>query len=175
MRIIQKALIGTQRLELRPLSEADVEGLADILANEEVSKTFMVPQFKDRAQAVDLARKLVGFSSISNEEHLVYGVFLNGSLIGFVNDCGFSDSEIEIGYVIDPRFWGSGYATEAVRAVLDDLHDMGFERVVAGYFENNIASLRVMEKCNMKRIDRIEHYEYRGVTHKCLYCEKTFV
>ena len=58
----------------------------------------------------------------------------------------------ELGYNIHPDHWGKGYATESVRAILEftftrtDLH-----RVWAGYFPENPASGRVMEKCGMRR------------------------
>lgn len=48
---------------------------------------------------------------------LEYGVYLDGKLIGFVNDCGIEDGEIEIGYVIHPGYPGHGYATEALKKI----------------------------------------------------------
>ena len=52
---------------------------------------------------------------------------------------------------------GHGYATEAVRAVLEELRDMGFRRVTAGYFEGNEASHRVMEKCSSDARSKLPH------------------
>ena len=46
---------------------------------------------------------------------------------------------------------------------------MGYSRVIAGHFEENPASRRVMEKCGMGPMDREENIEYRGVPHRCLY------
>ena len=69
---------------------------------------------------------------------------------------------------------GHGYATEAVRAVLEELRDMGFRRVTAGYFEGNEASHRVMEKCGMQPVAYTDEEEYRGVRHLCRYCEVRF-
>lgn len=48
---------------------------------------------------------------------------------------------------------------------------MGFRKVKAGYFEENEASRRVMEKCGMKQLSYTDEIEYRGITHKCLYYE----
>ena len=38
-------------------------------------------------------------------------------------------------YVIDPAFKGRGFATEAVNAVINELHEMGFKKVVAGFLK----------------------------------------
>ena len=51
---------------------------------------------------------------------------------------------------------------------------MGFKKVIAGYFSSNISSLRVMEKCGMKKISYENEIEYRGKKHKCLYCSIEF-
>lgn len=105
----------------------------------------MVPEFKNTDEAAALARKLVSFSSPDDTRHLEYGIYLNGCLIGFIIDCGAEGNEIEIGYVIHPDYQGRGYATEAVKAVIGELRDMGFGEVTAGFFAGNTASRRVME------------------------------
>ena len=62
-----------------------------------------------------------------------------------------------------------GFATEAFGAVINYLFSQGFEEILAGAFEGNAASMRVMEKCGMKRTKMTAEVEYRGVTHKCIY------
>jgi RimJ/RimL family protein N-acetyltransferase len=41
--------------------------------------------------------------------------------------------------------------------------------VTAGAFEDNLASLRVMEKCGMQPMEHTDTIEYRGCEHLCLY------
>lgn len=172
--ITQKAQIQTERLILKPHTMQDMDALADLLTNPEITRTFMVPDFSARADAEALARTLIAFSQPEDATHLEYGVYRAGELIGLVNNCGTDGDAIEIGYVIAPRHQGCGYATEAVRAVLADLHDMGFQKVIAGYFAENTASRRVMEKCGMHAIDRTDEVIYRGERHICRYCEICF-
>lgn len=171
MEIREKEEVKAERLVLKPCVDGDREALAGLLMNEEIAKTFMVPDYPTKEQYLELADTLIGFSRIENVKHLVYGVFLDGEMIGFVNDCGFDEEEIEIGYVIHPDRKGRGYATEAVRAVIGDLWDMGFQKVTAGFFEENPASRRVMEKSGMVLNGRSDEGEYRGKIHKCYYCE----
>ena len=105
---------------------------------------------------------------------LTLSIYREGELIGFINDCGVEGDEIEIGYVIHPRCQNHGYASEAVHAVLAELREMGFKRVTAGYFAENTASLRVMEKCGMRRTDKTDTVTYRSKLHHCHYCEICF-
>ena len=45
----------------------------------------------------------------------------------------------------------------------------GFRKVIAGAFEENRASLRVMEKCGMTLQPETEDIDYRGKIHRCVY------
>lgn len=172
--IRKKELIKTERLIIKPYSENDLEDIVNLLTNDGITETFMVPDYETREEFEELAGKLIGFSSLEDTVHLDCGIYLSGHLIGFINDCGIEDDEIEIGYVIHPDYKGHGYATEAVKAILVELRDMGFKTVQAGYFEENTASLRVMEKAGMHAIDYEDSGEYRGEIKKCRYCEISF-
>ena len=103
-----------------------------------------------------------------SQTRFVYGVFLDGRLIGFWNDCGIEGSEIELGYVIHPDYWGQGYATEVLDAVIRELFRMGYTRVKAGHFVENPASGRVMEKCGMRKLEETIDITYRGAVHRCI-------
>ena len=173
IQVKQTECIHTKRLELKSYRNSDKEQMIKLLTNSEVTETFMVPEFESEKQLVDLVGRLIGFSKVEDTAHLEYGIYLKDTLIGFVNDCGIEEDEIEIGYVIHPDYKGQGYATEAVSAVIEDLFRMGFHKITAGYFEENIASLKVMEKCGMQQIDMFDKEEYRGKCHICRYCEIT--
>lgn len=46
---------------------------------------------------------------------------------------------------------------------------MGFDEVIAGAFEENKASFRVMQKCGMERTDREEDVFYQNKLQHCIY------
>lgn len=170
--IKQKEQIATKRLVLKPYSNKDIDSLVELLTNEIITKTFMVPDYETKEQFVDLAKKLISFSKPEDTKHLEYGIYLENKLIGFINDCNLEEDEIEIGYVVHPDYQGHGYATEAVLAVINDLKAMGFKKVSAGFLVDNAASRKVLEKCGMTPSDVADEVEYRGVLHKCAYYEK---
>jgi RimJ/RimL family protein N-acetyltransferase len=61
---------------------------------------------------------------------------------------GFGSSvEAEVGYILDDRFWGSGYATEALKAITELAPRLGLERLTASVHPANTASMRVLAKC----------------------------
>ena len=169
--ILKKEHIITDRLTLGPYRKEDRERLTEMMRNPEITATFMVPDCSEEVQFYALADKLIEFSQINDTAHLEYGIYLDDYMIGFVNDCGYDDEAIELGYVIDPAFKGRGFATEAVNAVINELREMGFKKVVAGFFEGNIGSRKVMEKCGMHLNGNSDYEESRGKKFKCYECE----
>jgi RimJ/RimL family protein N-acetyltransferase len=68
--------------------------------------------------------------------------------------CGFTQVDRhppEVGYWLGAKFWGKGYATEAVRAVIDHVFtDLDCEAIHSAARVTNPASRRVLEKCGFQ-------------------------
>ena len=162
-----KNIIKTKNLVLKEMKELDIDNLCEILMNKEVSETYMLPIFYSIDDALKLANTLINKSKL--DTYFLCGIFLDDKLIGFVNEVLKDEKEIELGYVINPIYKNKGYATEALKASINYLFSKGYEFIKAGYFEENIASMRVMEKSGMKKLNEIEEIEYRDKLHKCYY------
>ena len=73
----------------------------------------------------------------------------------FVGTCGFANLEAahtraELGYVLSRGYWGRGFASEAVQAMIGfGFENMGLNRIEACCIAENVASTRVMEKAGM--------------------------
>ena len=163
-------MIQTPRLSLQPVSDDDLEEVVELLCNDEIKQTYMVPDFPSREDAVRMFERFMQLSHA--KDRFVYGVKLEGKLIGLLNEVDINDGAIEVGYVIHPAHKNNGYATEVLQAALQELFRMGYHVVRAGIFEENAASRRVIEKCGMELIDLEEDIEYRGKTHHCIYFER---
>ncbi len=61
--------------------------------------------------------------------------------------------------------------SEAFDRAIEELFECGYEKIEAAFFEKNIASKRVMEKCGLKASGKSEYIEYRGKQHLCIYYE----
>jgi ribosomal-protein-alanine N-acetyltransferase len=61
---------------------------------------------------------------------------------------------VEVGYSIIPAYRGQGFASEATRVLIDRaLSRPGIRRIIAECLDDNVASLKVLEKLGMKRVD----------------------
>lgn len=86
-----------------------------------------------------------------------------GELIG---NCGVrlnapGAREADIGYELNPEFWGNGYASEAARAMVEyGFTALGVHRIWSWCIADNTASARVLEKLGMRQEGRLRENEF---------------
>ena len=102
-------LITTERLQFKPLSDGDIPALKELFTNEEVKKTYMVPDFADDEAFLKTFSYLKKLSL--DEKGYTWGIFLGGELIGLFHKVEMSGDRVEIGYAIHPRHQNKGYVT----------------------------------------------------------------
>lgn len=108
-------------------------------------------------------RKTMEKFSMDKERLMIYSKEYH-KVIGTINLMDVSDRAVEckeIGYVISPNYRRKGYAYEAisylVKLLLDDLK---LDMIIAGCFEDNIGSKKMLEKLN---------FTFEGRKHKALW------
>lgn len=162
-------LIETKRLTLSNLCERDRENLFALFTDTTVNKTYLLPDF-DSIDA--FSPMFTNLLKISAEEKRVFlAIRLDDELIGVIHEAGAGHPEgtTEIGYCLLPAYHNLGYTSEAFAALIPVMFARGYRTVEAGAFITNPASLRVMEKCGLTPIDKIEEVEYRGENHRIVY------
>ncbi len=148
-------VLETERLTLRAPRPEDAEALA-LLANDRriAENTARIPFPYGIADAEQF------IASVNRQEgQATFAIIWAGRLIGA---CGVDPRETvpEIGYWLGVPYWGKGYATEAVRAVIDHAFgDLADESLQAGARISNPISRRVLENCGFQwtgvRLSRI--------------------
>jgi len=140
-------VLETERLVLRAPRLGDVKAVA-LLANDRriAENTARIPHPYRATDAEDF----IASANLGTET--VFLITLrNGAVIGA---CGFTQIDRhppEIGYWLGVKHWGKGYATEAVRALIDHIFtDLGDEAIQAAARVTNPASRRVLEKCGFQ-------------------------
>jgi [ribosomal protein S5]-alanine N-acetyltransferase len=67
----------------------------------------------------------------------------------------------DIGYELDPQFWGQGYATEAAREIVRfGFTELKLHRIWAQCIADNAGSARVLEKLGMRQEGRLRENVY---------------
>jgi RimJ/RimL family protein N-acetyltransferase len=139
-------VLQTERLTLRVPYRADVRAMALLAGDRRVAEnTTRIPHPYCAENAEQFIAAVNG-----QDGEATFVIALGGELIGV---CGVELREgvAEIGYWLGVPYWGQGYATEAVRAVIDHAFgELGHETLAAGARVNNPASRRVLEKCGFQ-------------------------
>ena len=143
----------TPRLILRPLTAGDAELIAPLIADPEVAtRTASIPYPNSLADAQSWVARVM---SRDKEEAAARVAILrrsDGAFMGVVGLLYDAERAAELGYWMGRAFWGQGYATEAVARLLRfGFEEAALERVEAGAFADNAASIRVLEKAGYVR------------------------
>ena len=141
-------VLETERLILRAPRLEDAKAIATLANDRRIAEnTARIPHPYRRADAED-------FISAANQagSETVFVIALRNS--GIIGACGLISApgqSPELGYWLGVKFWGKGYATEAVRAVIDyAFTDLDHEALQAGARVTNPASRRILEKCGFQ-------------------------
>jgi [ribosomal protein S5]-alanine N-acetyltransferase len=133
--------IQTERLELRPFSDADLNALAAYRNNAEWMRFqgFKCLTRQEYSQAV------LGFHSEEDGVQLAMVLRASGLLAGDLYYRREGDA-CHIGYTIAPEFARRGYASEAVKGFLRHLRSRGFREALAEVSPENQASRALLAK-----------------------------
>jgi threonine dehydratase len=165
--------LETERLRLRRSSPEDAETISAYRSDPDVNRQ----QGWDRTDPVGVLADIVEMSTRVPGEPGGWVQFTVEEREGgrIVGDVGFTvaDGEpnvIKVGYTIAPEFQGRGYATEAIRALVNYAFDaLGAEIVRAHASAENVSSIRVAEKVGMRLVERVQYREGDEVWHGVRY------
>jgi len=117
----------------------------------------------------EMAAKWIS-SALAGEEGVVFAIVRSGALIGCTGYRAFGEDHAELGYWIGKPYWGMGYATEAVRAlILHAFEADGFDYLTVGHFSDNPASARIIAKFGfIPQGKEIRDCAARGARARCL-------
>ena len=162
--------IRTARLEVRRATPDDADAIWAYRHLTEVNNWLggdagTVESFRERLHDPDRLATLFAITLLDGDAPLI------GDIMVRIGD-GWSQREVrdqaagveaELGWALAPAFTGHGYATEAVRAVIDTCFGpLGLRRVHAGCFAANEPSWRLMERLGMRR----EEFSRKTALHR---------
>lgn len=138
--------LATERLVLRAPQGDDAAAIL-LLANDKriAVNTARIPF----PYGLDDAERFIAAAN-GRDGGTAFVIAREGDLIG---GCAVDlrDDGPEIGYWLGVPYWGCGYATEAVRALIDYAFDeLQHDALAAGARVSNPASRRVLEKCGFQ-------------------------
>lgn len=146
-------ILETERLILRRFDESDAENVYLYAKDPDVGPIAGWPPHK----SVDESREVIR-NVFSGSEAYAVCLKSDNKAIGAIElklnghtDMTEKDNECELGYWLGKPFWGQGIIPEAVREILRHaFEDIGMNKVWCGYYDGNVKSKRVQEKCGFR-------------------------
>jgi len=156
--------LETERLILRKTQLSDAEQMFNNWASDlEVTKYLLWQTH----ESIEETKRVLSIWDEKNDDLTYYhwGIVLkeNNEIIGTCGNFGIHEHHYstELGYCMSRKYWGQGYMSEAVNAMIKHFFEVvGLNRISARYHPDNIGSGKVMQKCKMiyEGIHRKEHY-----------------
>ena len=141
----RKMIIETDRLILRRYCKEDLRDLYEYLSDEEVVKyePYKPMNLKEVEENLDWR--------ISTDEMIAVELKSKGKMIGNVY-LGKRDFEsLEMGYVLNRRYWGQGYAQESCAALIRKAFSEGVHRIFAECDPRNLNSWKLLERLEFEK------------------------
>jgi ribosomal-protein-alanine N-acetyltransferase len=147
-------ILETNRLGLREFVESDWKTVLEY-QNDPRYLRFYPWKRRSEAEVRAFIQIFIEWQSYLHRNKYQFALTLknSGQLIGNIGirKENFSDHQAELGYEINPKFWGQGYASEAALAMRNfGFQKLGLHRIWAHCLEENTASRRVLEKVGMR-------------------------
>jgi RimJ/RimL family protein N-acetyltransferase len=140
-------VLETERLVLRAPRLEDAKAVAQLANDRRIAEnTARIPHPYSLA---DAEKFIASVNGIGGE---IAFLITRGKMVLGAAGLSLPEGEPpELGYWLGVSFWGHGYATEAVHAVIDHAFgDLDVEILSAGARVTNPASRRVLEKCGFQ-------------------------
>lgn len=157
-------MLTTRRLIIRPVEMTDYDDICEYGLDEETGQ-YLLHWPKTKEQIKTFIDDCIVAMKSDNIAWYEYVMQLTDDLkvIGNIS-LEVKGSEAEIGWVSNKGYWNKGYMSEAVDAVIEHAFcNLNIHKIIATCSDKNIASYKVMEKCNMMWEDT--EYDYKVLRH----------
>lgn len=147
--------LRTERLELRPYRDSDLEVFHAMRSDPEVVR-YLYEDIETLDQSREKLAARMGLRRLESEGDWLPVAIVERASGEMVGDVGLNLRSVqhrtgEIGFMLHPAYHGRGYATEAARALVDwGFRELGLHRIVGRTEARNAASARVLERLGMR-------------------------
>lgn len=161
-----KIILETERTYLREMTPDDAQNAYELNSDPLVIQYTGDVSF----ESVDEARAFL--SKYDHYEKYGFGrwAVISKETNEYLGWCGLKysadEDEFDIGFRFHQRFWNKGFASETARACIQ----LGFEKfnmktIVGRAMKENLASIRVLEKCGLTFLSDYQFDDEEGVIY----------
>lgn len=162
-------ILSSDRLVLRQLRSEDAATIFENFSMDDVTKYYNLDNFV----AIDQAEQLIERwnQRFEEEQSIRWGIALRSD-DKIIGTCGYhnwrkADFKAEIGYELNPSYWGKGLMKEALNCILSyGYQELKLNRIEAYVFSTNHASQHLLERSGFRK---------EGMLQECYCKNNTFI
>ena len=139
--------IRTERLRLRRARMDDLAAIHAIFRNARAMLYWSTPPHSDIGASEAWLRSMVDLDPAVGDDFIVT---VDGNVIGKLGAWKLP----EVGFILDPKHWGRGYALEAMTAFIARRRDLGSTELTADVDPRNLPSLKLLQTCGFEETHR---------------------
>lgn len=147
-------ILETDRLRFREMQIEDASEMFSLNLDPEVTKYTDDKPFESIQATSQFLKQYQDVYKNFGYGRWIVELKLTGEILGWAGLKYFPKTKItDVGYRFFKKYWGYGYATEAAKACIDyGFGNLKLNSIIAHARKDNVASVRVLEKCGMKII-----------------------
>ena len=161
--IINQPVIETERFTLRPLRKSDA-GLLELYSSDKriARSTSSIPHPLPPGTTDAFIARVLADDRREDVWAVDGSAYGHAELLGVIGLACIERGQAEVGYWVAPAFWNTGYASEAVGALIA-ANPKSCKSIFAEVFQDNPASARVLTNVGFEYIgDAVTHSVARG-------------
>ncbi|WP_380052083.1 GNAT family N-acetyltransferase [Falsihalocynthiibacter sp. SS001] len=153
--ITGQQVIEAERFTLRPVQSSDAGQIRMYAGDIRVSEfTSSIPHPLPRGATQSFIARA---TDPERTEDVWVMASKNDEVLGVISLKHMDRAQSEIGYWVAPAFWGAGYASEAVRVLLE-ANPQNCNTIFAEVFQDNPASARVLTNAGFEYLGDAEKF-----------------
>lgn len=152
--MVKKLIFETERFLVRELLLSDLEPFHEMHSNLNVMRYVRGVAMTREENEKELPELIQKYATPNNDfwiyaiERKADGVFVG--TMALVKD----DEDDELGYRFLEKYWGLGYGLEICEGLVEYASLIGLPKLVGYVADVNIASAKILQKCNFKEISK---------------------
>lgn len=147
-------MLETERLTIRRFETQDAENFCELIRDKMSSP---VSAYDDQFPTDDKGVKVVFDYFMQEDAFMAVLLKKSNLLIGYIALNDVDNDVRNIGYCLHTAYWGKGYATEAIGAVIEYARDvLCLRKLISGTAVGNATSVKLLEKFNFREVSRRE-------------------
>jgi RimJ/RimL family protein N-acetyltransferase len=148
-------IFETEKLVVRKLLVSDLDPYHEMQSNPKVMQ-YVTGEVQSKEAHLKELQHLIDLYDQKKNVFWIYAIHrkLDSAFVGTLALIKDEQGDDEIGYRFLERYWGLGYGYDVCLATIRYCQSRGMQKLIGYVFDANVASAKILEKCNFKVVSR---------------------